>query len=502
MKSQNSTGQSVKLYRGFAGIDAAASEVNMETPDAQALVSLDNAWCSPYGYLSNERPITPVGDEQSAVSHVRFYAGRVRAVVYAARLAGRTNLRVLDRPGAAQPEWPADVSPASCVFNNKTIVVGGRALMPQAFDGTSWSELSSDDAKGAKFSCVVSNRLVLAGFDRNKTEIIVSRVDREDILASDEEPGESSVIKAFRINVANLLGTADEIKGVAAFETNKLAIFTNDRTIVYSAPADQTQWQLDPRVNVNVGTISHNTIAASGDEVFFCSRVGVHALRRSSLNGETVFTRPLSRRVERIYRRLVGMVRNKADISAMFDPDNGRYTVFFPVGAVCHRLSLDVSPRATEDSDSIGMWSLSSFAGLTCGDALAGNSVFGSASGLMTLGAEYDSGPRGAGAAVTPILWHGDILSIKQSHTLLLHASGNGRVVVRAESESGRDLGAVAFDIATEGEPRTDVAGVPLLEQFERPFSNSYTGLKLTIEIEDGNEQVRIFAVGIRQKEI
>lgn len=513
MKAQSSTSlfdprsaaarqAAVRLYRGFSGLNTATSEIALESPDAQALTALDNLWCSPRGYLSNERPIERLGKEAAAISHARFYAARADAVAYAARLAGRTELRVLDRPTLTAPTWPRLTAVASCVFNRKTVFAGGGTLAPEVFDGNGWSKLTSSEAQGARYACAVSNRLVLAGYDRNPTEIIVSRVNREDVLPADEEPGETSVIKAIRVNVANLIGTADVIRGIASFESNKLAVFTGDRVLVYLAPVDATQWDLDERVNINVGTLSHNTIAAIGDEVFFCSRVGVHSLRRSSINGTTVFTQPLSAVLEETYRRLVAQVKDPSTISACFDRDNGRYTIFFPVNDnLTYRLALDISPRLQEQAETIGFWSMSSFAGLTCGDSLGGFTAFGSVAGLYALGAEYAaSGLRGAGEARTPVLWHGDMLAVKQSHTLILYASGSGRVVVTAESETGRELSATVFELAAPDQ--ADVLGVPLAQQFERPFQHSYSGLRFRVRIEQGESQVRIFAIGVRLREI
>jgi len=491
----------LRLYRGFSGLNTATSEIALESPDAQALTELDNLWCSPRGYLSNERPIVQLGKERAAISHARFYASRPDAVVYAARLAGRTELRVLDRPTLAAPTWPRNVVAASSVFNRKVIFTGGGTLAPEVFNGSGWSQLTSSEAQGARYACAVSNRLVLAGYDRNPTEIIVSRVNREDVLPADEIDGENSVIKAIRVNVANLIGTADVVTGIASFESNKLAVFTSDRVLVYLAPADATQWDLDERVNINVGALSHGTIAAIGDEVFFCSRVGVHSLRRSSINGTTVFTQPLTAVVEETYRRLVAQVRDPSAISACFDRDNGRYTIFFPVNDnLTYRLAIDISPRLQEQAETIGFWSLSSFAGLTCGDSLGGFTAFGSVAGLYSLGAEYaTSGLRGEGVARTPVLWHGDVLALKQSHSMILYASGAGRVVVTAENETGRELSAVVFELAAPG--RADSLGVPLPQQFERPWQHSYSGLRLRVKIEQGAAQVRVFAIGVRLRE-
>jgi len=42
------------------------------------------------------------------------------------------------------------------------------------------------------------------------------------------------------------------------------------------------------------------------------------------------------------------------------------------------------------------------------------------------------------------------------------------------------------------------VLGVPLVRQFEQPFQHTYSGLRLRVKIEDGADQVRVFAFGVR----
>ena len=144
-----------------------------------------------------------------------------------------------------------------------------------------------------------------------------------------------------------------------------------------------------------------------------------------------------------------------------------------------------------------GLWSVSSFAGLTCGDSFSGFTVLGSVAGLFSLSAEYATdGLRGAGTAETPILWHGDILEPKTSHSLVLYASGAGKVTVFAEDETRRELNVKVFELGAEG--RADVLGVPLVRQFEQPFQHTYSGLRLRVKIEDGADQVRVFAFGVR----
>ena len=78
----------------------------------------------------------------------------------------------------------------------------------------------------------------------------------------------------------------------------------------------------------------------------------------------------------------------------------------------------------------------------------------------------------------------------------MLYASGAGTVTVFAEDETRRELNVKVFELGAEG--RADVLGVPLVRQFEQPFQHTYSGLRLRVKIEDGADQVRVFAFGVR----
>ncbi len=488
------------LYTNFAGIDTSRADIASEKLDAQPLSSMDNMYCDWRGFLTNERAITPILTERLPITHMRWFSQRENDIIYAARSGNGTSLRSLLSPTQNVEEiWGRDAVVGSSVFNRRITLTAAQE-QPIVYDGFGFRQNYSPYAYGARYSAVVQDRLALAGFDDNPNEIRLSRVNMEDTMPEDEEPGETSPIKAFRFNVENLISTADYVTGIAEFESNRFAVFTTDRTIVYVANVEYTLWAVDDKVTINVGCISHNTIQLAGSDLLFCSRSGVHALKRSALNGTTMFSIPLSSQVKELYAWLVAQVRDPETISATFDQDEGRYHVFFPANErLVYRLSLAVNPQTREDDTTMGRWSMSTFAGLTCGDFLSGRMAFGSISGFQRMEHESTEGVRGEGSAVFPILWHGDFMDPKFSGQLVLYAAGAGRVTVSGEDEAGRQLGNVIFDLPEEG--RCDFMGVPLPAQFTRPFSYQYTGLRLRVKIE-GDNQVRIFAIGVKLKEI
>ena len=122
------------------------------------------------------------------------------------------------------------------------------------------------------FGVSIQRRFAIAGAADKRTTIDISRVDEFNVFPEDEDAAATAVTRAADINVGNIIGTADEIKGLGVFENSKLAVFTNDQVVIYDLHPDLTQWQINDKSNVNVGTLSHNTIATAGSDIMFCSR--------------------------------------------------------------------------------------------------------------------------------------------------------------------------------------------------------------------------------------
>ncbi len=488
-----------QLYTAFAGINTSRSDVSMERPEAQPFSEIENLYCSSKGYLSNESSLTKYGTDNAYISHIRYFSSDADTAVYAARVAGGTSLRVMNRNAAVEKVWPRDANVCTTLFNAKVILAAGQDTM-YSFDGLEFTKIDSPTIKGARYICQIQDRLAIAGFDSNPNEIVLSRVNNERIYKNEEDQSDVSVLKSARFNVQNLIGNGDRIRGITSFESNKFAIFTNDRVLVYLADQDFSNWALDTRLVVRYGTVSHNSIVPVGDEVFFCSRAGIHSLRRSALNGATVYTTPLSEDIQELYQSLLAQVPDKSKINAHFNPDEGRLHIFFPVNdLVSYRLSGALSAIMQEGGSTTIKWSLSKFAGLTCGDYIAGRHLCGSVSGLYKVGVWYSNdAPRGDGYAVTPILWHKDLFNPKQGLALVLYASGAGKVLIDAEDETQRSLGTYEFELPDTDQ--ADYAGVPLQRQFIRPFTHEYIGLRLRLRFE-ATKMIRVFGLGVLTKE-
>ena len=82
----------------------------------------------------------------------------------------------------------------------------------------------------------------------------------------------------------------------------------------------------------------------------------------------------------------------------------------------------------------------------------------------------------------TPLLWQGSLSEPKQAHSIILQASGKGRVLVEAFDEQQQKLHAFTLDI----QDVADDDSIPihsLNQQYERQFPIRYTGLQLRFTI-------------------
>ena len=67
----------------------------------------------------------------------------------------------------------------------------------------------------------VQRRLAVAGIPGRETQIHFSRVDQDEIFPDDEESGSTNTLRAGFIDIANLIGSVDQITGLGSFEQNE-----------------------------------------------------------------------------------------------------------------------------------------------------------------------------------------------------------------------------------------------------------------------------------------
>ena len=482
-------------YETFAGLDSSRDLRSQDTGKEQHLSILDNGYCDWRGQIVRD-PAATFRKGEKRIDHLIFYTPGKLA--WAETTGGGVKFNTDD--DVVLDVHPLGAKISSTVFNKK-VHFCSLALPPYSFDGYSWTATKSAALAilAPAYATAVQRRMVVAGIPGRETEIHLSRVDNEAVFPDDERDDEASILRAGYINIANILGTADVIKGIASFEQNRLCVFTSDRCFVYKIDPDITQWYLDDRANINIGTISHNSVAQAGTDILFCSRNGVHSIVRSEDNGILVYSQSMSDKVELTYREMLTEVGNLEDVSAVFDQDEGQYHIFFPQegGQYSKRLTLTMNPE-------IGgrpRWSTGSFINARSGAFLAGDLVYGTSGGVYDIKKVDEAGDTKPEMVVqTPILWCGSISNTKDAYSLVIQAQGSGVLVIDAKDENGRDLASMKFDVTPGEVDDTFIADVPLSAQYERKFDVRFRGVQLKFTLQSsGLFRLVGFAINTRE---
>jgi hypothetical protein len=480
-------------YELFEGIDAHRDATALDTGRHQHLTRLENGYCDWRGVITRDPGAIKRGANNAVIDHIAFFGRDL--VTWAQRDGGGITLNS-DRGHVVEEVYPLTAAVTSTVFNHRVHFMA-RGHTMYNYDGFVWRQNESPSNPQPAFGVAIQRRLAVAGFIGRQTAIDFSRVDDPNVFPDDEQPNNPNVLKAARLDIRNVLGTADEIKGLGVFESNRLAIFTSDRTIIYTIEEDYTRWSIDDRANIRVGTISHNTIAQAGGDLLFCSRDGVHALRRSDNNGVTIFTLPLSHKIDLLYRRLLRSVENPEAISAVYDQDKGQYHIFFPRpgGALATRLTVSLTPNDQGEPK----WSTGTFLNARCGAHLAGQLLYGTSGGIYEIqNIETHTEVSPKMTIETPVLWQGALNDYKESHSIIIQASGKGVLTIEAFDERGRLLSSQVVEI--QGDADDSFPDVPLNRQYERKFEHRYRGVQFRFTVE-GSGVIRItgFAVLVRR---
>lgn len=474
-----------RVYEGFMGLDDSRDPTSMETGEEQHLVELDNGYCDWRGQITRDPPILKRSGE-FPVKHARWFAPDLLCW---AELRGDGVHFNSDANHSASPGWPTAANPASTVFNRRAHFFA-RGLQPWHYDGANWRPNASDalTVLRPEFGVAVNRRMCVAGMVGRETIVDISRVDNDEVFSDDEDRDSNNVLRAGFIDVGNLLGTADQITGLGAFEQGRLAIFTQDRCLIYQIDPDLNNWQLEDRVNIQVGCASHNTIVQAGTDLLFCSRVGVHSISRSADNGITVFSQPMSDKVERTYRALFRQVENPKEISAVWDRDQRQYRIFFPLRtgetkSLVMTMGTDEQAQQAGQRVTIPKWSTGSGFNILNGASLGGRMAFGTKGGNYdVLELEDERGETPTLTFATPILWNGDLDGTKESNALVISASGKSHIEVSAFNDRGEDLGTLNLEVE-ETDDDDSFPDVALRRQYTVRFERRYRGLQLRFRV-------------------
>lgn len=487
----------VSSYENFQGIDASRDERSMETNRDQHLVGCHNCHCDWRGNIVRDASALKVNGDYP-VTHVTL-ASELDPI-WAQQTGQGIDLRNID--GATiENAYTTGSAITSIVFGQKTLFASRGQNVYEYADGSFSQNLgpSLNLLLKPAYMASVQRRLAVAGINGQNTVVHISRVDNADVMPDDEQPDEESVLRAGTIDIGNLLGTADKITGLRTFERNKLCIFTQDQCIIYEIDPDIDEWKIDKTSNINIGCVSHNTITAAGNDILFCSRSGIHSIRRSQDNGILATSKTLSEKVEDIYKSLLRQVEKPELISAVFDQDRGQYHVYFPRpnNGGSTRLTITLNPEQGDQAEP--KHSTSDFLNASCGAFLGGKFVIGTPGGIYNVLRDNEENPD----AVTPIakvtfpfFWHGDLVGTKHTHSLIIQANGKGTVTLKATDYDGKSIGS----IVTEADANSDDSsflGVALSEQYEKPFAHKYRAAQYTLEVSGGTGVFRIVGLAV-----
>jgi len=475
-------------------MDSSRDVAALENGEAQHLIAINNGFADWRGVINIDRGASRHVLANGTVENIRWF-GRDNAVWVEKNAAGKSF--VSDRGQRKDEAYPADAIVSTTVFDGEVIFATQSGPIYH-FNGFTWKKNESNSKPDPAYITTISGRLICAGMTGSATAIWLSRLENPMVMPPDEEADSTQVDKAIYIDIRNVVGSAETIRGLGRFESNRLAVFTEDRTLVYNISANFENIKLDSSIQIGVGTISHNTIAEAGSDLIFCSRNGVHTIKRSKENGITVFPVPMSSKIEEVYRGLVKSVRNPEQINAFFDQDENQYHVFFPLtDKLSRRLTLSLNPVDEENNT----WSTSDFLNARCASVLGGRVILGTAGAVWELKQYEDISMKSPAMTITtPILWHQSINTVKDSHSFILQASGKGIINVEAFNEVGRQLSNIQYQI--EGDVRDfKFPENPMRLEYERKFEHRYKGVQFRFSVEgDGLIKIIGFAVNTRKK--
>ncbi len=483
------------IYEGFAGLDTSRDIRAQDTGKRQVLATLDNGFCDHRGQIVRD-PVAKIRAGKKQVTHLRFYG--IDKLAWAERDGAGISL-TSDADHTLENVYPTNAIVSSTVFNQRA-VFAARGLQTYRYDGSLWVPLQSKylSAIQPAFLATVARRLVAAGFQGFGTRIEISRVDNDDVFSADEAPDSVNVLRAGYIDIANVLGSADQITGITAWEQNRLVVFTSDRALIYRLDPDIDQWTLDERANIQMGCASNNTICPAGTDILFCSRNGVHKIARDTGAGLLTQSTSMSDSIDILYRRLFKSVVDPQEISAVWDQDERQYHVFFPQpgGILSTRLTLNLHPQ----DETIRTWSTGTHLNARCGAFLAGQLVYGTAQGAWNVGKPEDT--DGAAPTLdftTPVLWHGAIDDTKSTTALVVQATGHGYLNIEAVNEEGTTIASWRQKVAARDDDGA-FPDVPFERQYKLQFERRYRGVQFRFRSE-GTGLLRIvgFAVTVRK---
>lgn len=484
------------VYEQFVGLNTERHHSALDTGKNQYLAGLRDAFCDRQGQIVRE-PSARWLESDEYISNVWQISGD--SYVYAEHLSGGVTLR--SNAGHLREEAFAVGSVMSGAIFSRNLYIASFGQPVKYYDGSLFRELGAPSLQTdpPAFLTSVNRRIACAGMARYPMRVWLSRVDMDDVFPNDEDPNDTNVLRAGSIDISNMSNSGDVITGIAGFEWNRLAIFTNNQTLLYQVDPNVENWSIQDQTAIDVGCVSHNTIVNSGSELLFCSSEGVHALRRSRYNNISVYSINLSDDVLMLYRELYETVSAKQRINAAWDSETRRLHIFFPYSRIeSHRLSVYVP----KEDDEIPRWSYGRYLNATCAFNLADRFLIGTPGGVFErykVGQVATFGVDLTMEIVTPMFWLGSMSRNKTVYSLLVHCVGTGQLTITVMDDQDAVVATEVVEI-DDNRVGDKLPGIPLMHQFERKLDRSLLGMQLKLE-STGTDLLRIngLAVNIRE---
>lgn len=340
-------------YSRFVGLDTVTSPTNMSE---RYFVDLQDAYIDFRGQIVKGPGTNKDSSNTQKHFNIKHY-GSDKIVRYfrdGTSVKGRATGQSSDSTLFTQ-NAPTALTPLMLVNFDQKQFSFMQGHVPEFFDGTNFASATVTNASSlgrypdGGFAVNILNRLVVAGIPNKPTEIHVSVQDSYQDWRTNTSGGTTpAATDGAIIDVKNQFTSNDTIQGLAVLEGDKLVVFGKNETLVYLADTNINQWQIARDFRVPVGLFGRNTAVNVGTDVFFCSRFGIHSLRRAA-SGLTLETIMLSREIQDKYQEAVENVPTSGEYTephAVWDGEIGQYHVYFPRsnGTVFDRLTFTYEP--------------------------------------------------------------------------------------------------------------------------------------------------------------
>ncbi len=414
-------------YERFIGLDTVAQAENMSE---RYFVALKNAYVDFRGQIvkmGGSVSLSPIG-RTVAVEHF----GREDAV-FLVEAGGGTRLDAYSRTGLNFPNAFTGSPVIDFTQFVGAIFCATAGQNPLVYNGAAFAVSTVTPQGGA--NATLFKRMCVADVPGHETEVYVSKLDLNDYVVVGSGADDAAVI-----NIRNELTAKDQIKGLGVVEGDKLAIFCENEVLMYKADADIANWEIVRDFRIPFGVFGRKTIKPVGTDLFFCSRVGLHSLRRA-ISGITLETITLSSAVHGLFEDLVDAVPAGKEPAAVWNANIGQYSIFFPTSTdgVTRKLAYTYEPGVGKGGHR--SWSYSNDNTNIDASFFASQELVASLDatvGLAETEHDWDDVTQPVDMQVlTPILWQGAPDRIKQYHRFLLRVAGTAELTIKFYNEMG-----------------------------------------------------------------